>query len=144
MQLKNYLMILSVSLLVLISSGCAVQDRIIVKTELVTPNIPIQSKPKGVNLHPVKFYAVSDKNFNEFIEKFELENGDLVFFAISVTDYENLSLNMAELKRYINQQNSLIIYYETSIIMIDMSKSTEERIEVEGTFSSIKNKLGIK
>ena len=134
---------MSALLLILISAGCAVQDRIIVKTELVTPDISIQQKPKGVNLHPVKFYAVSEKNFSEFIQKFEKENGDLVFFAISVTDYENLSLNVAELKRYIQQQQSLIIYYETSIIMIDMNNSVEETVESEGTITSIKNKLGI-
>jgi hypothetical protein len=144
MQLKKYLTILSALLLVLISTGCAVQDRVIVKTELVKPNITIQTKPKGVNLHPVKFYAVSEKNFDEFIQKFEKENGDLVFFAISVTDYENLSLNVAELRRYIEQQKSLIVYYETSIIMIDMNTSSEEEVKVEGTISSIKNKLGLK
>jgi hypothetical protein len=32
-----------------------------------------------------------------------------------VPDYENLSLNMAEIKRYIEQQTILIGYYEDSI-----------------------------
>ena len=41
--------------------------------------------------------------------------GDFVFFAISVPDYENLSLNMSELKRYIDQQKTIIVYYEKSI-----------------------------
>jgi len=38
-----------------------------------------------------------------------------VFFALSVPDYENLSLNMAEILRFIEQQTSLLIYYEDSI-----------------------------
>tara|TARA_R100000808_G_C2149721_1_gene158222 strand:+ start:1167 stop:1304 length:138 start_codon:yes stop_codon:yes gene_type:complete len=34
---------------------------------------------------------------------------------VSVRDYETLALNMAELKRYIQQQKELIIYYEKAI-----------------------------
>ena len=50
-----------------------------------------------------------------FKEKFNSENADFVFFALSVPDYENLSLNMAEMKRYIEQQKTIIVYYEKSI-----------------------------
>ena len=50
---------------------------------------------------------VTDRNFADFKKKFEKENGDLVFYAISVRDYETLALNMAELKRYIQQQKDL-------------------------------------
>ena len=46
---------------------------------------------------------VTDRNFEEFKQKFEKENGDLVFYAVSVRDYETLALNMAEIKRYIQQ-----------------------------------------
>jgi len=30
-------------------------------------------------------------------------------------DYENLALNIAELRRYLNQQNQVIIYYEKAV-----------------------------
>jgi hypothetical protein len=30
-------------------------------------------------------------------------------------DYENLALNIAELRRYINQQKNIIIYYEKAV-----------------------------
>jgi len=32
-----------------------------------------------------------------------------------VKDYENLSLNFAELRRYIEQQKQIIVYYEKAI-----------------------------
>jgi len=32
-----------------------------------------------------------------------------------VRDYETLALNMAEIKRYIDQQKQLIIYYEKAV-----------------------------
>jgi len=30
-------------------------------------------------------------------------------------DYENLALNVAELRRYINQQTEIIVYYEKAV-----------------------------
>ena len=38
-----------------------------------------------------------------------------MFFALIPKDYENLSLNVADIKRYIIQQKELIEYYEKSI-----------------------------
>ena len=43
------------------------------------------------------------------------ENGDLAFVALSMQDYENLALNISELRRYINQQKNIIIYYEKAV-----------------------------
>jgi len=38
-----------------------------------------------------------------------------LFYAISVRDYETLALNMAEIKRFIEQQKQLIVYYEKAV-----------------------------
>jgi hypothetical protein len=67
----------------------------------------------------VQFYAVSEKNIDEFLKNFENKYGNIVFFAVTVPDYESLSLNVAELKRYIEQQQALILYYETNIMSDD-------------------------
>ena len=40
---------------------------------------------------PVKFYVVTEKNYEQFKEKFKKENGDFVFYAMSVPSYENLT-----------------------------------------------------
>jgi hypothetical protein len=63
----------------------------------------------------VKWYTVTTDNIDEFEKNFESDNGDLVFFAISVPHYENLSLNLADIKRYIKQQKAIIVYYEDQI-----------------------------
>ena len=86
-----------------------------VKTIEVERKIPTQTRPKSISLNDIYFYVVTDRNFEEFKQKFEKENGDLVFYAVSVRDYETLALNMAEIKRYIQQQQELIVYYEKAI-----------------------------
>lgn len=116
MQHKRFLKISSLVLLLLISSGCSlIPPQVEVQTKFVEKQIPIQGHPKGLTMFPIQFYAVTSENYEEFKEKFEKENADLVYFALSVPDYENLSLNMGELKRYIEQQKTIIIYYEQSI-----------------------------
>ena len=63
----------------------------------------------------VHFYIVTEDTFDEFKERFVKEQGDFLFYAISVRDYETIALNMAELKRYIEQQQVIIIYYEKAV-----------------------------
>jgi len=128
-----------VSSLLLLTSGCAsVEPQVVLKTDYVVKDIPIQPRPKPLNLHRVKWYAVTPENMEEFLARFEEESGINVFFAVSVPDYENMSLNVAELRRYINQQKALIIYYEESIeTMIKETPADTEEIVEEGTLNKL-------
>jgi leucyl aminopeptidase (aminopeptidase T) len=58
---------------------------------------------------------VTEDTFKQFKTRFTKENGDFLFYAISVRDYETLALNMAEIKRYLQQQKQIIIYYEAAV-----------------------------
>ena len=105
-------------MLPLLATGCSSFQKVLpleVKTIEVERKIPTQTRPKSISLNDIYFYVVTDRNFEEFKQKFEKENGDLVFYAVSVRDYETLALNMAEIKRYIQQQQELIVYYEKAI-----------------------------
>ena len=116
MGLINYLTVSSLLLLTLLLSSCGYirkpEKEIIVKTVEVQKIIPIQPQPKPVDMIDVKFYVVTEENYEEFKEKFMKTNNDYVFYAVSVHDYENLAFNMAELYRYIRQQKEIMIYYE--------------------------------
>ena len=129
----------SLLLTTLLSSGCAsVEPQVVLKTEYVVKDIPIQPHPKPLNLHRVKWYAVTPENMEEFLQRFEEESGITVFFAVSVPDYENMSLNVAELRRYINQQKALIVYYEESIqTMIKETPEDTEEVVQEGTLNKL-------
>ena len=58
---------------------------------------------------------VTEENYEEFVKEFQAKNGKTAWIAISVKDYENLSLNFAELRRYIEQQKEIIVYYEEAV-----------------------------
>lgn len=111
MALKKYLMI---SFLIPLISGCTEKPPVDIDPIVQKP-IAIQPRPKPVSLNDVKFYVVTEENLDEFITEFKKKNLQLVFVAMSVRDYENISLNVQELRRYIKQQKSIIVYYEESI-----------------------------
>jgi len=77
--------------------------------------VPTVARPKPVQLIDTRIYVVNKDNLEEFIAEFTAENGELAFVALAIKDYENLALNIAELRRYINQQNEVIVYYETAV-----------------------------
>ena len=119
MVLKNYLRVSSLLLLSVIVSSCTSWPKftqIEVQTVEVERNIPIQNSPRQLNLSDITWYVVTEENFEEFKKRYEKENGMFLFYVINVRDYETLSLNMAEIKRYIEQQKQIIIYYEKAIV----------------------------
>ena len=69
--------------------------------------------PKPIKLYDVTFRVITAENINQFIAEQKANNGSYVFVAIGIKDYENLAINLEELKRYIDQQKAVIIYYKT-------------------------------
>ena len=116
---RNYLTISSLLLLTLLLSSCGYlrkpEKEIVVQTVEVQKVIPVQPQPKPIDMTDVKFYVVTEENYDEFKEKFMKRNNDFVFYVVSVHDYENLALNMSELFRYIKQQKEIVIYYEEAV-----------------------------
>ena len=119
MQAKDYWKVSSLLLLSLIISSCSSWNplkTIEVKTVEVERNVPLQNRPRQLQLNDIHWYVVTEENFAEFKKKFQEENGDpLVAYVISVKDYETLAIDMAEIKRYIDQQKQIIIYYEKAL-----------------------------
>ena len=122
MRLINYgmnwktLLLLSSSILLL--NGCSTfmpEPKVVTVTKITERTIPTVPHPKSVQLNDVKIYVVSKENYEEFVADFEAKNGADAYIAISVKDYENLSLNFAELRRYIKQQKQIILYYEEAV-----------------------------
>lgn len=80
-----------------------------VKTPIVHPEMP-----RAIKLKVPQWYVVSDKNLEEFLERIaKRHQGQVVFTAMSIGDYELMAYNMQEIKRYINQLKEVVIYYRT-------------------------------
>jgi len=90
--------------------------------------IPTVARPKPVQLIDTKVYVVTKDNLDDFIKEFSEIHGEVAFVALSMRDYENLALNVAELRRFLNQQTQIIIYYENAVSpTINKEQPTKEQ-----------------
>ena len=114
----NWKTLLLLTSAILLLNGCSTfmpEPKVVTVTKITERTIPTVPHPKAVQLNDVKIYVVSKENYEEFVADFEAKNGADAYIAISVKDYENLSLNFAELRRYIEQQKQIILYYEEAV-----------------------------
>ena len=102
------------------------EPKIVTVTNTVKTTVPTVARPKQVQLNDVKIYVVSSENYEEFRKEFEAKNGGDAYIAISIKDYENLSLNFAELRRYIEQQKQIIVYYEEAVKPQDDENNSQQ------------------
>lgn len=105
-------LVIPTALLALSSCTSAVTERLIPQTEYVQREIPIQPRPAPVEMPPVDWYVVNNDNIDEFLARVESDVGNVVFIAVTPKGYENLALGIADLRRFINQQSEIILYYE--------------------------------
>jgi len=125
----NFGKISSLLLAILLLSSCSSfykEPEIKVVTKLEKTVVPIVPMPKPVQMNDIKIYVVSpEENLEEFKKEFEAKNGGDSYIAISVKDYENLSKNFAELRRYIEQQKAIILYYENAVSPLPEDNKSE-------------------
>ena len=71
-----------------------------------------ETKERDCKLGREDLYPEGYTYFDRFVDdKKKKHGGDLVFVAMSVADYELMSYNTQEIKRYISQLGDVVIYY---------------------------------
>lgn len=112
---KLLLILLSSSLL----AGCGIfaKKEPIVEVRYVEKPVLNISPPAPVEPRDVDFIVITESNVDEVWQRLRDRNIDVVLFGLTDKGYENISVNLAELLRYINEQNQIISkyreYYET-------------------------------
>jgi len=84
-------------------------------------------------------YTYLDRFLDDVKKK---NNGDIVFFAISVEDYELMAYNMQELRRYIREVQEVIVYYR-NVTIKNPDGSTEKGVGVSNAKDSNRPSVGI-
>lgn len=93
-------------------SGLKMEPEIKTVTKIEQITIPVVARPKPLNLSDTRVFVVTKDNYEEFVKDFKEVYGELAYVALSMKDYENLAINIAEMRRYLNQQKEIIVYYE--------------------------------
>ena len=67
--------------------------------------------PREIDLREVQWLTITPENFEEQFAVIEAQEGELVFLAMTIPDYETMAYNMQELKRYITELKDVVVYY---------------------------------
>ena len=113
-------MAISAALLVSACSQIPTKEIVTVPTVIDTPKIEapviqVVPRPNPVQMKDADIVIVTEANLQEFIEKIKTTQGEFVLYAMTAQSFEALALNMEQIKRFIEQQNNVILYYEKSV-----------------------------
>ena len=67
--------------------------------------------PREIDLREVQWLTITPENYEEQFAIIEAQEGELVFLAMTIPDYEVMAYNMQELKRYITELKDVVVYY---------------------------------
>lgn len=94
-------------------AACADPNDNAIRVTPATIHYTRAADPSPVQMLAMNFRVINRDNLDQFLTELEKQQGSaqVVFIAITTKDYENLSLNFADLRRYIEQQRAVIAYY---------------------------------
>jgi len=78
--------------------------------------------PREINLGLPQWIVVTPDNYEQQLERIKAQEGEILFLAMTVPDYEVMSVNMQELKRYITELKDVVVYYREITAPTDAQK----------------------
>ena len=122
------LVLFLVPLVILLSSCSWKPEKEIVTVEtIVKPTIAIAQRPRPVEFDELKVKVITEANVQEVIQKMKDNQGQFLVYALDPVTFKNLAIGIEEIKRYIEQQNDIIVYYEKAVT--DEPETQEGEVE---------------
>ena len=113
--MKKLLICLTASILLLSSCSWKPEKEIVTVEKVIAPTIAIAQKPRAVKMLDANIIVITEKNLPEVIKKVKAGMGEFVIYGLDPASFKNLALNFEQIKRYIEQQNQIILYYEKAV-----------------------------
>ena len=105
-----------VPLAILLSSCSWKPEKEIVTVEtIIKPTIAIAQRPRPVEFDELKVKVITEANVQEVIQEMKTNQGQFLVYALDPVTFKNLAIGIEEIKRYIEQQNDIIVYYEKAV-----------------------------
>jgi predicted Zn-dependent protease len=82
----------------------------IVTTPIERAKLTLQD-PDPVTMEDIEWIIITEENFQEVIEDLESRGINIAIFGLTDEDYEDLSVNFARLRAYIESQKAVISSY---------------------------------
>ena len=132
---------LILSTLVLSLAACSAIRRIEVTTASIE-RVPLTlSSVDTLELDEVTWIIITPENIDQIFKDLEKKNFDIVLFALTDGGYENISVNMAKIKKMVLQQKAIIAAYKRYYEMQSSEIEEHNQKEKEAAKDTLINKL---
>lgn len=114
MNVKKLQIVLVLLISALTFNGCIFSDldRVdVVKEEKQKIKLELED-PEQIKTRKVQWYVITPENKDDVFKELSEKRIDPVLFGLTDFGYENLSLNISEIRNYILQQKNIIIEYK--------------------------------
>ena len=88
---------------------------VVESVKIDAPIIQIVKRPSAIKMKDADIVVVTERNLQETIERIKNTQGEFVLYAMTATSFEALALNFEQIKRFIEEQNQIILYYEKAV-----------------------------
>lgn len=126
--------LLIASLIVTACSRSSEKEIVTVPTVVETPKIElpqirIVSRPSPIKMKNSDIIVVTESNLEEVINRVKNTQGEFVLYAMTAQSFESLALNFEQIKKFIETQNQIILYYEKAVKKEPDNTIVEETLE---------------
>ena len=118
---------LSLLTLLLTLSNCSwkPEKEVVTVEKVIKPTIAVVPRPKPIQMKNAEIIVITEKNLDSVMERIKKEQGNFVVYAMNPASFKALALKFEQIKRYIEQQQEVIIYYEKSVT--DNSQKSDKK-----------------
>lgn len=131
--------VLGFGLAILLISGCSstpqrieVSAKPVERPELVLPNAD------RLRMRSFDWVVLTPENFDEKVAELQRTGRPVVFFALTDKGYENIALNLSDIRAYIQQQAAIIAAYENYYKQSEQALS-DANAQIENTNKQIES-----
>lgn len=118
------------TLLISSLTGCASNQQIEISTSPVDKPDLILPNADTLNARPIKWVLVTEENSRQSFQDLDKRNKAPVFFSLDEDGYENLALNLSDIRALIQQQLTIIDAYRNYYLQSEEAlKEANKRIE---------------
>lgn len=88
-----------------------------------------------VRMREVKWFIITPENAEAVFEELRKQGNSVVLFGLTADGYENISLNLSDIRQYLQQQQSIIGaykgYYDNAEEVIEETNKEIEKLNKE-------------
>ncbi len=109
----TFLKSVSIVALTVLLSACGSTVAPIEITTKPADRVPLVLPPADViNLRPVTWIVITKDNVDQVFADLEAQGENSAVFALTASGYENLSLNISDIRKLTQQQRAIIVAYD--------------------------------